>query len=354
MYDWAPIRAISEVFKWLLDGIYMLVPSYGWSIILLTILFRALLLPLDIKQKVSMKKMSTLQPKIAAINEKYKNDKEKAAQKTMELYREEKASPFSGCLPSLIQLPLFFAFFGALQIIAGQEMLAMFNTMKDLLVQYGDAANIPADMWPKMQSWLWVHNIWQPDTALFSVVPQGGAFTFMGLDSHIIPPFQAVQHFKGFKDVVDADVYNTVMRPLMERYSTNWNGWFILPVLAGVSSFLQTKITMPPQPANPDPKAPANPFSSKTMMYIFPLMSVYFTATSNSVFALYWFTSNICVTVTYKLFDLYWTRKTKQKEAEEAARLEQQKKEEAERIAAAAALKAARAEAKSKPKEGKK
>jgi membrane protein insertase Oxa1/YidC/SpoIIIJ len=224
--------------------------------------------------------------------------------------------------------------------------------MKTLVAHYGSAANIPLDALPKIESWLWIHNVWQPDTALFSLTQQPGAFTFMGMDSHIIPPFQVVQRFSNFKGIT-ADAYTNIMKPLMDAHSSNWNGWFIMPLLAGVSSFLQMKISMPPQPANPDPKAQQNPFNSKFMLYLFPLMSVYFTATSNSIFALYWFTSNVCVTVTYKAFDIYWTAKMKRQEAEDKARLEQQQKEEAERIAAAAALKAARAEAKNKAKEGK-
>ena len=352
MYDWAPIKAISQVFWFLLTWIHNFIPSYGWSIILLTILFRALLLPLDLKQKISMKKMSLVQPKIAALNEKYKNDKEKAAQATMALYKEEKVSPFSGCLPSLLQMFLFFAFYGALQIVANTQLFGIFEQMQVLFGQYG--SDIPANLLPKIEGWLWIHNVWQPDTALFSSTQQAGALTFMGLDSHIIPPFHSLAQFKDFKTVA-ADTYNQVMKPLMDAHSSNWNGWFVMPILAGISSFFQMKITMPPQQANPDPKAAgqASPFNSKMFMYLFPLMSVYFSAVSNSIFALYWFTSNVCVTITYKAFDIYWNAKMKKEEAEKQARLEQQQKEEAERIASAAALKAARAEAKAKAKEGK-
>lgn len=353
MYDWAPIKAISSIFWFLLQWIHNFIPSYGWSIILLTIIFRAALLPLDLKQKISMKRMSLVQPKIAALNEKYKNDKEKAAQATMALYKEEKVSPFSGCLPSLLQMFLFFAFYGALQNVANTQLHNMFDTMQKLVETYGANA-IPANLLPKVEGWLWIHNVWQPDTAMFSSAPQAGALTFMGMDSHIIPPFTSLRQFKDFRTIAEA-TYTSVMKPLMDANSKNWNGWFVMPILAGISSYFQMKITMPPQPANPDPKAAqSNPFNSKMFMYLMPLMSVYFSAVSNSIFALYWFTSNVCVTITYKAFDIYWNAKMKKEEAEKQVRLEQQQKEEAERIAAAAALKAARAEAKTKAKEGKK
>ena len=309
MYEW--LAPISNIFKSLLNVIHNVVPSYGWSIIILTIVFRAILLPLDIKQKVSMKKQALLQPKIAKINEKYKNDKEKAAQKTMELYKQEKSSPLSGCLPSLIQLPLFFAFFGALQIIAGSQLHDLFLTMQGLVTKFGTNP-IPVDQLPHLESWLWVKNVWQPDIFDLKIIP---------MNALVIPPFSSVRAFSNFKGVTE-QLYTSVMKPLIDNHSKFYNGLFILPLLAGASSYLQTKITMPPQPKTPDPAQQKNPFSSKTMQYIFPLMSIFFTASSNSIFALYWFTSNLCSVATFWTVDKIWAMNAHKREAAEKEKLQ--------------------------------
>lgn len=85
--------------------------SYAIAIVLLTVAVRLLLLPLTIKQTKSMMDMQRLQPKLRELQEKYKNDKEKMQQEMMKLYQEHKVNPFGGCLPLLLQLPIFIALF---------------------------------------------------------------------------------------------------------------------------------------------------------------------------------------------------------------------------------------------------
>jgi membrane protein insertase Oxa1/YidC/SpoIIIJ len=134
--------------------------------------------------------------------------------------------------------------------------------------------------------------------------------------------------------------YNAVMNPLIAHESGYFNGWFILPILAGLTSWFQMKMTMPPQQpqaaAGSNSSQPANPMGGKTMQYIFPLISVYFTASSNSVFALYWITSNIVSIATYKGVDMVWKMNARKKEQEELAA-----QEEAERTRAALIAKTA-------------
>lgn len=88
--------------------------SYGLAIILVTILIRLLLYPLTKKQMESMKKMQSVQPKMKELQEKYGKDRNKLAEKQMELYRQEGVNPAGGCLPLLIQMPILFAFYYAL------------------------------------------------------------------------------------------------------------------------------------------------------------------------------------------------------------------------------------------------
>ncbi len=99
----------------LLKLIYDMVGNYGVAIILFTIITKVLLLPINIKQTQSTKKMNEINPKMKAIQAKYKNDKEKLNEKLMELYKEEKYNPASGCLPLFIQLPIIIALFRVLQ-----------------------------------------------------------------------------------------------------------------------------------------------------------------------------------------------------------------------------------------------
>ena len=99
----------------LLNLIHRVVPNYGWSIVVLTFLVRLVLLPLSRKSQKSMRKMSELQPKMKEINEKYKDDPQKRQAETMRLYAENHVNPLAGCLPMLIQLPIFIALFTVLR-----------------------------------------------------------------------------------------------------------------------------------------------------------------------------------------------------------------------------------------------
>jgi YidC/Oxa1 family membrane protein insertase len=85
--------------------------GYGWVIVLITILLRAIFWPLMAKSTRSMKRMAALAPELKALQEKYKDDVQKLTQKQWELYRKHKVSPMSGCLPMLIQTPVFIGFF---------------------------------------------------------------------------------------------------------------------------------------------------------------------------------------------------------------------------------------------------
>ncbi len=93
--------------------------SYGIAIILVTLIIRLILLPLNIKQTRSSIAMSELQPETKKLQEKYKNDPQKAQEEMMKLYKEKGASPFSGCLPMLIQWPIFIALYYVFNTLTG-------------------------------------------------------------------------------------------------------------------------------------------------------------------------------------------------------------------------------------------
>ena len=112
----------SPLFQGLLDGIgavlawlYGLVGNYGVSIVILTVLIRVVLLPLGIKQIKSMQAMQAIQPKVKEIQKKYKNNKQKAQEETMKLYRESGVNPLGGCLPLLLQFPILISMYAVLR-----------------------------------------------------------------------------------------------------------------------------------------------------------------------------------------------------------------------------------------------
>src|SRR5436305_10558450 len=85
--------------------------SWGWSIVLMTVAVRALLIPLTFKQFKSMQKLQQLAPQLKAIQAKYKEDKQRQQQEIMKFYKENNVNPFASCLPLLLQLPVFIGLF---------------------------------------------------------------------------------------------------------------------------------------------------------------------------------------------------------------------------------------------------
>jgi YidC/Oxa1 family membrane protein insertase len=100
-----------EVFATGLAAIYAVVSSYGLAIILLTIAVRLVLLPLSIKQTKSMREMQRIQPELKQIQQKFKNDRQKATEAQMALYKEHGVNPFGGCAPLLLQFPVLIALY---------------------------------------------------------------------------------------------------------------------------------------------------------------------------------------------------------------------------------------------------
>jgi len=105
-----------EVFAGALAAFYAIIPSFGIAIILLTIVVRILLLPLSIKQTKSMREMQVVAPEVKKIQQKYKNDRQKLNEETMKLYKEHGVNPFGGCLPLLMQMPLFIALYQVVRL----------------------------------------------------------------------------------------------------------------------------------------------------------------------------------------------------------------------------------------------
>ena len=105
---------IAQLILQLLGFFYSLVHNWGWALIMLSVSVYLVLFPLSIKQMRSMKEMQILQPKIEALRKEYKDNPQRLNKEIMELYKEHKVNPLSGCLPLLLQMPIFFALYQAL------------------------------------------------------------------------------------------------------------------------------------------------------------------------------------------------------------------------------------------------
>ncbi len=148
VFNWI-LKPIERFTTWFMAFLMRVTGSAGLTLILIAIAVKLMLLPLSIRSAMSMKKMRMLQPKLNKLQEKYGHDQQLVQMKTMELYRSEKVNPLGGCLPLLLQIPVFFALFRVLS----------------RSVQLRGAG------------FLWIKDLTQPDT-LFSI----GAFHF-----HLLP-----------------------------------------------------------------------------------------------------------------------------------------------------------------------
>ena len=204
------VQGMTTFLQWLFEISSMIgLPYYGVAIIIFTIIIKILLYPLTWKQMTSMRKIAELGPKMKELQKKYGKDKQKLQQKTMELYSKEQVNPYAGCLPILLQLPVFFALYKTL-----------------LAFPYG--------------------------TDLSS--------SFLGFNLTI-------------------------------AYGLNFSYHLILPIVAGVSTYFMTKVSMASTPKNT--AAPAGAEQTQKFMLIFmPIFLAYIVATVPSGLGLYIITMN--------------------------------------------------------------
>lgn len=246
---------------YLFKGIYLFVNNYGFTIILFTLAIKLVLLPLNIKQQKSIKKMQGLQPRLAKIQEKYANDKEKQSQETMKLYQESGVNPMGGCLPMLIQLPVLIALYNIIRkpmsyiMMLGQEQILKINEIiTGKAGEFGTLNQI--ELATRLEASI---------DKLGGIVDRADIlnFNFFGFDLSVTPTFQFI--------------------------SQNIE-YALIPVLAGATTYLVSVISskMTGNTANNDA---AN--SMKTMNTIFPFMTAWFSITLPAGLGLYWTISNL-------------------------------------------------------------
>ena len=161
LIDWGWFYFITKPMFQLLDWLYRLVGNFGVAILLATVLIKLALFPLANKSYVSMSRMKLLQPEMVKIRERYSDDRVKQQQAMMELYKKEKVNPMAGCLPIVIQIPVFFAlykvlfgtiemrhapFFGWIQDLAAPDPTSLFNLFG--LIPWDPPSFLLIGIWP--------------------------------------------------------------------------------------------------------------------------------------------------------------------------------------------------------------
>ncbi|WP_230483596.1 membrane protein insertase YidC [Sphingomonas sp. Leaf21] len=130
--DWGYLRVLEKPIFYYLDWLFRLVGNFGVAIILLTVTIRALMFPIAQRQFASMAAMRAVQPKMKALQERYKDDKVRMQQEVMALYKQEKVNPLAGCLPTLIQIPIFYALYKVLMLTIEMRHQPFVAWIKDL------------------------------------------------------------------------------------------------------------------------------------------------------------------------------------------------------------------------------
>ena len=288
------------------------VGSWGWTMVVFTIMVRLVLTPLDIKSRVSMRKTQKLAPKQQALQKKYANDKEKLNAKMAELYKKEHINPLSSCLPLLLTWPILIAVFGAMRMAANKE----------LLMQLGQILNNET---PTLEPWLWIKNLWMPDSFFAASLPDLNTLRvipteqwtewFSKLDQNNLPILikdlgltvesfskdnlaASIQQIAAAMQQNAAYVEAVAVKPgwtfnlLITQFSliNSFNGWLLLPILSAASQIFMTKIMGGNQA---QPAAQGQPNTGKFMQYFFPIFSLIICLSYSAAVALYWVAGNL-------------------------------------------------------------
>jgi YidC/Oxa1 family membrane protein insertase len=245
----------------ILNAIYNTVAfkDYGLALIIFTLIIRAAILPLTFKQQKSMTRTQELQPKIQEIQKKYKNDKEKLNQELMKFYKDNNANPVGGCLPLLIQMPILISMW---QVIS--------RPLTYMLLMSDSAISKLAVGVPKISSYTQLNVVnAKPDLIHMN-------FLHLNINLGLVPKWD----------------------PNILLHQPQYIALILLPLLATATTFISTKLSMVSAKANQNQSsaAPGAAGMQNTMMYIAPLMTLFFSFTFPAGLSLYWIVGN-CVQI---------------------------------------------------------
>ncbi len=215
----------------LLGFIYGFIGNYAFSIVLFTVFVKLLLFPLNAAQIKSSREMQAVQPKLKAIQEKYKDDKEMLNTKTLELYKDHKVNPLAGCLPIFIQMPIIFALFGTLKKPAEYVLLNGAPLSNEAL----------------SKGFLWVKDLALPDTIglIFPTAPTfiAGLPGLMPIIAAVLTYFQMTSMYKGQEVNEQMKMMNNIFPIMILFMSQNLSaGLMVYWVVSTLFSIVQQRV----------------------------------------------------------------------------------------------------------------
>ncbi len=278
---------------WIMWLLYSVIHNYGIVLILFTILVKALMFPLSVKQQKATAKMAVFQPKIQEIQKKYEKNKEKQQEELMKLYENHGYNPMSGCLPMLLP---FVILFGLIDVI--------YRPLTHIL-------HINSDTITKATEILTRNNVDLSGRPELEILTNITKYDFSELGADVV---SKIQNFDYTLFGIDLSVVPTF----------DWNWFLLIPILSGVTAFLVSLVSMKMNPATNQQATGMG--AMKIMMYIMPLFSVWIAFSVPVGVGFYWILSNVLSGVqTVILYKVYSPEKYK-KEFEEKMQAEAEKK----------------------------
>ena len=288
---------LSGPLGYVMEWIYKLIPSYGWDIILFTLLINIVKIPLQLSQQKSMAKMSAFQPMMQEIQTKYKDKPEKQQEEMLKLQQDYGYNPTAGCVPMLLN---FLVMFGVIGVVYN-PLQRIFHISAAALTSAGEALTAAGVNFTAITR----------DTTIISQLVAGG-------NAELIKCFTTEQ----IATITEFSQHMTFLGIDLTRVpKIGLSLDIVLPLLSVITMFLSTHISM---------KASGQQMqgSMKLTMYMMPLMYLFFCFTYPQAFSLYYVISNIVMTVqTQVMRKVYDPEKMrKEVEAEIAAKKKQEKR----------------------------
>ncbi len=275
--------AITRPLGIILMELYNLIGSYGIAIIIFTVVFRLVLMPLTVKTKRSTAKTAAIQPKIQELQKKYKNNREKLGQEMQKLYKEEGVNPMGGCLPMLVQFPI---------------MIALYYVVQQPL---------------KFMMGLSVEEIAEVASRLGIEMAENARTIEITLANEIYNNFNLVQDISPNIVALDYNFLgiNLAQTPDIGALSVLW----LVPIISAATSYLYSFLSQRSM-AKTNPTAANNPMaqSMKTTMLMMPLMSAWFAFMLPTAVGIYWITGNVMLVVQEYLINWYLAVEKKRNE----------------------------------------
>lgn len=286
---------ISSIFGYILNFFYELLNNYGLAILIFSVLLRLILIPMTIKQQESMKKSAKVQEKMKDIQAKYKNNPEKLNQETINLYKTEKMSPFSGCLTGILQIIIILSVFW----LVSQPLTYMKN-LKDTEIYKEYKEKVDQDSGIRYKEIGIIDLAESEYKDIENQLQQENVENREELEKRK----EEVNKLRINMQFLGLDLSKVPMQSL--------NDWrvYIIPILYIITSFVSIKITMNTQKKEKEKKDKdvivQNEEKTKedeltesmgqmnnTMLYMAPIMSISIAAIAPLGLALYWLVSNI-------------------------------------------------------------